>query len=165
MTASTKADAGRTPASTLLARNHPTVPIGGQRFRQLFRQTSRPTGPEHLRQYQLYLLNERKLSVAFRNRADLRAPLLFHESTSPALPRDRSGLSETSRAITGDSERGGSGAAHRVGQHFLPSRDSHDVVRNGIAPRGTVPIESDRRRQQAHGDSRSSRERATRIAM
>ena len=45
-------------------------------------------GSEHLRQYQLYLLNERKAVRRFRNRSDFSAPILLQQGTAPALPRD-----------------------------------------------------------------------------
>src|SRR6516225_7868967 len=115
---------------------------------------------EHLREYQLHLLNDRKLTVdtivgriaALRFffvrvlRRRYREIDLVYPKRPERLPRDL--------------ERRGSGAVDRIGSYFLPSRDSDDLVRSGIAPRGTLPIEGDRCRWPTHGASRSSRQRS-----
>src|SRR5262249_8878817 len=77
---------------------------------------------------------------------------------SAPVSRDRSGLPETAGTTPSDLERTGSVAVDRIGSYLLPSRDSDDLVRSGIAPGGTLPVESDGRRQPTHGASRSSRE-------
>ena len=115
-------------------------------FARYFGKSPDQLGQEHLRQYQLHLVNDRKLTVETIAGRISALRFFFVKVLRRPYRRDRSGLSETARAIAGDFERGGSGAADRVGQHLLPSRDSDDVVRNGIAPRGTVPIEADRHR-------------------
>src|SRR5215831_14442757 len=77
-------------------------------------------------------------------RTDRCTEVLFRPSAPPTVPRHRSGLSETPGTTPSDLERRGSGAVDRIGSDHLPSRDSDDVVRSGIAPRGTLPIEGDR---------------------
>jgi integrase/recombinase XerD len=99
---------------------------------------------EHLRQYQLHLLNERKLTVdtivgriaalRFFFGKVLRRPYRDIDLVYPKRP-------ERLPVILSEEEVG---AVDRIGSYLLPSRDSDDLVRGGIAPRGTLPIEGDR---------------------
>jgi hypothetical protein len=72
-----------------------------------------------MREYQLYLLNERKLtaqSVAGRITA-LR--FFFSEGSAPTVSGTGFGLSKTSRTLAKRSERRRSDKADRIGLHFI----------------------------------------------
>ena len=73
-------------------------------FARFFGKSPDQLGQEDLRQYQLHLVNDCKLTVETISRQDLGAPLLFRQGAPPAVPRDRSGLSKTAGAIAGDFE-------------------------------------------------------------
>ena len=113
-------------------------------FARYFGKSPDKLSQEHLRQYQLHLVNDRKLTIGtivgrlsairFFFVKVLRRPYREIDLVNP----------ETSRATTGDFERGRSRANDRIGSDLLPSRDFDDVVRSWTAARGTLPIESDR---------------------
>jgi site-specific recombinase XerD len=99
---------------------------------------------EHLRQYQLHLLNDRKLTVdtivgriAALRFFFVRVLRRRYREIDLVYPK-RPGT--TPRNL----ERRGSGAVDRIGSYLIPPRDSDDLVWSGIAPRGTLSIESDR---------------------
>ena len=55
-------------------------------FARYFGKSPDKLGQEHLRQYQLHLVNDCKLTVETDRWPDLRAPLLFREGSSPTVP-------------------------------------------------------------------------------
>ena len=71
---------------------------------------------EHMREYQLYLLNERKLTVETVAGRITALRFFFVKVLRRPYQQTRSGLSKAARAVADSLERGRSRATHRVGQ-------------------------------------------------
>ena len=115
-------------------------------------------GPEHIRQFQLYLLRDRKLAantvkqrmaaVQFFFARTLKRPYLRADFPYPKAPRRLPNILSREEVDPPDRRR----------QQSLASSHADDALLNRPAPLGTGPPPGQRYRQPADGDSRSSRQ-------
>jgi hypothetical protein len=99
---------------------------------------------EHLRQYQLHLLQDRKLTVGTIVSQIAALRFFFVRVLRRPVPRDRLGLSETSRATADCLEPRRSREANRRCKESAGLRDRDDLVCDRDAPRRAMPVEGRR---------------------
>jgi hypothetical protein len=123
------------------------------RFARHFHKSPEDLGPEEIRTYQLYLINERGLAP----QSALIAVSALRFLYTVSLKRDwniEGGHSrpEEARQASHDPEPGGSGSVSRMCPPHPASRNSHDVLRGWSADlRG--PLKTHSHRQPAHAHS------------
>src|SRR5437870_11431049 len=71
---------------------------------------------EHMREFQLYLLNERKLAVETVAAPDHGTALFLREGAAPAVSTIGSDLSKATGAVADGLERGGGRQTHSIGR-------------------------------------------------
>ena len=71
-----------------------------EEFAKHFRRSPEQLGPDHIREYQVHLFRDRKLSGSHRRRADGGAPVPVRQDTVPALSARCAPVSKHSRRLS-----------------------------------------------------------------
>jgi len=125
-------------------------------FAKYFKRPPDQLGPDHIRQFQLYLLRDRELAT---NTVKQRmAAIQFFFARTLKRP-GRFPVSEEPAAIAGHLESRRSYPAHRFREQSVPPGDADDSLFDRRPPLGVGAPPSQRYRQQAHGDPRPAGQR------
>ena len=124
-------------------------------FSRRFHRPPDRLGPRHIREYQSELFTKRKFAPSTVT-VYLAALRFFYTKTlKRSLEHNRDSLSEKGISAADDPEPGRSRSAHRCSSPSLASHSADDTLCHGTPACRTRASKSHRRRQPAHGRSRS----------
>ena len=121
-------------------------------FAKYFHRAPDQLGPDEIRTYQLYLLNERKQGVRTVGTHTAALRFFFCKTLRRNYPVEEVPYPRAPRRlpIILTQEEGRSGPAHRFRQQSVPPRHADDSVLGGYASSRTVSSQGRRYRQRAH---------------
>ena len=113
-------------------------------FAKYFQRPPDQLGSDEIRQYQLYLLKERKQGVRTVGNHTAALAFLLLQDAEAKLSGRRSALSASAPQAADHPDTGRSSPAHRFSQQSVPSRHADDAVLDRHAPGRTVPSQGGR---------------------
>src|SRR5262249_47441873 len=129
-------------------------------FAEHFHRSPDQLGAEHIRQYQLFLIQEKKLAWSSDNQIVCALAFLLWEDLEAGISAAGHSLSTQGAAISSDPQPGGSGTDTHRTSASQKSCPVDDHLRRRLAALRGGPFTSQRHRLGTHDHHRPSRQRA-----
>ena len=127
-------------------------------FARRFNRPPDRLGLRHIREYQAELFQKQKLSSGTVNNRLAALRFFYIKTLKKSWSIAETPYSKRAVHLPSNPKSGRSHATHRCSAHSLPSHSAADALRHRSAQRRVDTLESQRHRQQAHGDSHSGRQ-------